>query len=46
VRGVNLIYPAEDRHKWQGAVNTVMELRVSKNARYFLTCWGTFSFSR
>jgi len=46
VGGVNPIYPAEDRHKWQDVLNTVMKLWVSKYARNFFMCWETISFSR
>jgi predicted ABC-type exoprotein transport system permease subunit len=34
---MNLIYLAQDRHKWRAYVNTVMSCRVPKNAGKFLS---------
>jgi hypothetical protein len=38
------IYLAQDMDKWQGLVNTVINLEVTQNAGYFLTHEGHSSF--
>ena len=37
---------AKDRDRWVALVNAVMKLRISQNARNFLTSRGPKSFSR
>ena len=41
-----MIDVAQDRHKWQAVVKTVMNFRVAYNAGNVLTSLGTVSFSR
>ena len=44
--GLDWIYVAQGKDKWRTNVNTVMNLRVSKNAGNFLTSRVTISLPR
>jgi hypothetical protein len=44
--GVDWIDLAQDRDQWRALVNTVMNLRVPKNAENFLSGCTSGSFSR
>jgi hypothetical protein len=35
--GVDWTDPTQDRNRWRAIVNTIMNLRLAKNARKFLT---------
>jgi hypothetical protein len=43
--GMDWINLAQDRDRWGALVNAIMNLRVPKNARNFLTSWEPISFS-
>jgi hypothetical protein len=44
--GMVLIYVAQDRDQWRAVVNTVMRLKVSKNAGKVFNNCSTVSFLR
>jgi hypothetical protein len=41
---VNWVHLARDRDLWRAVVDTVMNIRVSRNAENFLARWATISF--
>jgi hypothetical protein len=44
--GMDWIDLAQDRDQWRALVNTIMNLRVSKNARKFMSSCTIGGFSR
>jgi hypothetical protein len=44
--GVGWIDLAQDRDQWRALLNTVMNIRVPKNAGKFLSCCASGNFSR
>jgi hypothetical protein len=44
--GMDWIDLAQDRSKWRALVNTVMNIRVPKNAEKFLSNCKIYGFSR
>ena len=46
VKDMNWLYMAQDRDRWRVLANTVINLRVPRNAGNFMSSWVPVSFSR